>query len=279
MSDSSFPMNSAAAALSTATAAAATGSGAPVHPRAGSRKRKAPDASGASEDAATASASAASSEASSPSSGGGRVWVASGFTSTGNGSSSSNSGMGGKSNGSNSNGGGDVEGISVTKHGPWSKEEVRAHGTQFNNCTSDVFPTVHRINIDDLSQDEALLAAYADYRDSRKGRPHWVLMSRRLGETRLPEACRLRFKHVLEPRLSGVAGMGAWSKEEDRALIQAFELYGHTGRSNGPDWVRIAESLGSRRSTLAYRQRYTSVLAPRANKQFKGPWSKAEVRR
>jgi hypothetical protein len=77
--------------------------------------------------------------------------------------------------------------------------------------------------------------------------------------------------------MSGIVGIGAWTKEEDASLTEAFELYRHAGRAGAPDWARIAEAMGGRRSSLAYRQRYTSVLAPRMNKLFKGPWTKNEV--
>ncbi len=65
---------------------------------------------------------------------------------------------------------------------------------------------------------------------------------------------------------------------QDLSLVQAFDVYGQAGRSNGPDWQRIADTMGNRRSALAYRQRYVSVLVPRINKFHTGPWSAEEVR-
>jgi hypothetical protein len=64
------------------------------------------------------------------------------------------------------------------------------------------------------SQDEELLRLYSTLKEARKGRPDWTMISLQLGTNRTPENCRLRFTHVLEPRLAGLTVDGPWSAAE-----------------------------------------------------------------
>ena len=68
-------------------------------------------------------------------------------------------------------------------------------------------------------QDEILLREYEVLKDVRKGRPDWTALAARMTPDRTAESCRLRFTHVLQPRIQGLTTNGPWSQEEVWAIV------------------------------------------------------------
>ena len=53
-------------------------------------------------------------------------------------------------------------------------------------------------------------------------------------------------------------------------------MYKNAGRAEGPCWKRISEAIGSRRSAVMCRQRYHTVIIPRATGLTLVPWTAQE---
>jgi hypothetical protein len=70
-------------------------------------------------------------------------------------------------------------------------------------------------------QDDALIAAYEEFKNARRnGQPDWKAIAARMGDERLPKAYRQRYTVVLLPRrLTACANHGAWTAEEVRVCV------------------------------------------------------------